>query len=294
MHVRSRVRTVLGLVACFGAVAFFLGACGAKNRFASQDRTIIVRETGALAVSDAFSRVGPYLESPSGTVRAGILPHHTLAAPIISAFFRGLELQESPRTVVIIGPDHGNLGSAYVTTTKQSWQTPEGLVDVDGRIVDALLGRGLVAIDDQLLEQEHGVSAILPYLRHQFPKARVVQLAVRGDLRSDRLEEMASALRDLVEPNDLVLASVDFSHYKDLIGARADDAISLSAITRGDAEAALSIPVDSPPSIVLLLLYARLRGLVYQELVHTNSAELLGDLSLTSTTSYLSAYFNKN
>jgi hypothetical protein len=53
------------------------------------------------------------------------------------------------------------------------------------------------------------------------------------------------------------------------------------------------LPVDSPPSISLLLRYAKLRGLSYQELVHTNSAEFLHDLEIPSTTSYLTAYFTR-
>lgn len=252
----------------------------------------VVQETSAAAVHDAFARAPAFLKPANGRVRAGIMPHHTLVAPLLAAFFRGIAEQTPPETVVVLGPDHGNLGRDYITTTKNSWQTPDGVVAVNGGLVDALVGAGLVSVDDQVLRGEHGVFAVLPYLKRVFPDAMIVQLAIHGDLRPDKLNDVAETLVRMLKPNDLVIASVDFSHYKDATGAWTDDAVSLPVIRQLDTEAALGIPVDSPPSISLLLQYAQLERLQYQELVHTNSAEFLHDLTLQSTTSYLTAYFH--
>lgn len=76
-------------------------------------------------------------------------------------------------------------------------------------------------------------------------------------------------------------------------GAWADDQQSLPVIACGDAAAALTIPVDSPPAVSLLLRFAALRRLRYEQLEHANSAEMLGDLTIPSTTSYLTAYFSR-
>ncbi|MFH0828886.1 MAG: AmmeMemoRadiSam system protein B [Candidatus Kerfeldbacteria bacterium] len=252
---------------------------------------IPVQDTSSWAVNDAFVRAIPYTVQPKGRVVAGIVPHHTLVAPLIAAFFRGLEASYKPETVVIVGPDHENKGTAYVTTAKNSWGTPDGVVSANQEMIQALVDRGVAVYDDALIIHEPSVSAAIPYLAHQFPNASIVPLAIRGDLRSDKLDQLADAISDLIGPNDLLIASVDFSHYKDIEGARTDDERSLSVLTAGDADTALDIPVDSPPSISLLLRFAKKRGLTYQQLVHTNSAEFLNDPTITSTTSYLTAYF---
>lgn len=256
-----------------------------------RERTITVQDTGSWDVNEAFVSAAPYVHAPDGRVAAGIVPHHTLADPLIAAFLRGLSGTHQPKTIVILGPDHGNVGNAYVTTSQFSWSTPDGIVRTDRTFVKTLVERGLADYDEELISHEHGVYAVIPYIAHQFPDALVVTLAIRGDLRSDKLEELAGALSDMLGPDDLLLASVDFSHYKNVEGARTDDARSRSVIAAGDADAAFDIPVDSPPSISLLLRFATRRGLAYQQLVNTNSAEFLHDPTITSTTSYLTAYF---
>ena len=279
----------IGILAILSVVgALFINGSGIA--WHTSTTIIPVKNTSSWAVGDAFAQSKPYVHAPKGRVSAGILPHHTLVAPLLAAFFRGIE--NSPlSTVVIVGPDHGNAGRAYVTTARYLWDTPDRVVPANQELIQTLVDRGVAVYDDALIRREPSVSAVVPYLAHQFPEATVVPLALRGDLRSDKLEQLADVLADLLGPHDLVLASVDFSHYKDIVGARTDDQISLSAIASMDADAALHAPVDSPPSLSLIIRYAQLRGLSYQELVHTNSAEFLHDLTLPSTTSYLTAYF---
>lgn len=258
----------------------------------SDQGTFTVAGISRRQLDEAYQQSQTLVRQPKGTVRAGILPHHLLVAPLFAAFFSGLPEQSAPSTVVVIGPDHGNIGRGYVSTTRHSWQTPDGIVvKTNTDIVDALVRDDTAVVDDHLLEVEHGVYAALPFVKRQFPNALVVQLALRGDLRPDRLEALARRLNELLGPHDLVLASVDLSHYKTAAGAWSDDAVTLSAIRNGDPDDALRIPVDSPPAISLLLRFARMNGLTLQELAHTNSAEFLHDLRIASTTSYLTAYF---
>lgn len=286
-----RRRTVLWSGGGLAVVAVLIGGVVLFRSSGNSASVVPVPDASSWAVNEAYGTAAPYTFPPNGKVAAGIVPHHTLVAPLIAAFFSGLDASHRPSTVVIIGPDHGNLGTAYVTTANDSWDTPDGTVSADQSTIQALVDRGVAAYDDGLIRNELGVYAILPYLKHQLPDASIVPLAIRADLRSDKLDTLADTLAKLLGPDDLVIASVDFSHYKDVVGAWSDDAVSLPVIRRLDADAALAIPVDSPPSISLLLRYAKLRGLSYQELVHTNSAEFLHDLTLQSTTSYLTAYF---
>ncbi len=315
MQHRSVAWSIGVVLACAGIIGGFLLVRGSGNARESNVIAVAVPDTSSWAVNDAFVKAVPYVSTPAGRVAAGILPHHTLVGLLIAAFFRGLEGQGPPSTIVILGPDHGNIGNAYVTTARFSWSTPDGIVRSNQAYIRTFVERGVAAHDDGLIRREHGVSAVIPYIAHQFPDASVVPLAIRGDLRPDKLEQLADALVETLGPDDLLVASVDFSHYKDVEGARTDDGRSIPVVASGDADAVLSfltgdvmvleeggaersrdadaaldIPVDSPPAISLLLRYAKRRGLSYQQLVSTNSAEFLHDPAITSTTSYLTAY----
>lgn len=116
-------------------------------------------------------------------------------------------------------------------------------------------------------------------------------MAIKGDSRPDRLEALAKYFTEHLGPDSLILASVDFSHYKGLIDSRQDDNTSLQVIANLDYEAALNIPVDSPMAISLVLRYSRLRCLHEQRLLTMNSAEFTKTLDAPSTTSYLNSYF---
>lgn len=241
----------------------------------------------------AFDQATRWTVQPNEAVQAGILPHHALVSPIIAGWFIGVDDQAAPSTVVIIGPDHYNRGAGYMTTAAVEWQTPDGIVNVNRQLIDILVDNSDVVIDEQLIKTEHGVYTVLPYVKRKWPKAKVVTIAVKGDARPDRLARLAQRLDENLGANDLVLATVDFSHYTTAIDALRADQESLRVLTRGDADAALTIPVDAPPAISFLLTYTKRRSLSYQQLVHTTSAQFTGQLDTQSTTSYVSAYFTE-
>ncbi len=226
-----------------------------------------------------------------GRVSAGIIPHHALVSPIIAGWFAGMSQQTRPTTIVVVGPDHQDRGVGYMTTAVTDWKTPDGALKVNRELVGSLRISGDVVIDPELIRSEHGVYTALPYIHRTWPAARVITIAVKSDDRPDRLARLAQHLDTALQPNDLVLATVDFSHDTAAVDALRADAISLDVIRRGDATAAFSIPVDSPPAISLLLTLAQRRALRFQQIAHTTSAQFTGILDAPSTTSYLSAYF---
>lgn len=280
---------ILGTTVVLSAAV--LGIWTTRKPLSSAGETWRIPEITLTNLDQAFAVAQPWQRTPAGEVRAGIMPHHTLVSPIIAAWFSGLRDQPAPATVVIIGPDHHNAGVGYATTATTDWQTPDGRVVVNRELVRALTVSGDVTLDSILIHKEHGVYTTIPYIHRVWPNAKVVTIALKGDRRPDRLDRLASNLQRLLKTNDLVIASVDFSHYITAVDALREDEQSLAVVAAGDAEAALRIPVDSPPAISLLLRYVNLRKLQYQQLLHTTSAQFTGQREAHSTTSYLSAYF---
>lgn len=241
-------------------------------------------------VDDAFQRAGPYAASIDGPAGAGLLPHHLLAAPLMAGLLERA-VQPSVGRVVILGPDHAASARGPFVTTLASWQTPDGRLSNDRALIAQLMQRGLLAVDEGRIDSEHSVAFPLPFLARVAPRTTVTVIVVRPDARTQDVRALAIALDELLGPNDVVLGSVDFSHYRDAVGAWQDDERTLRAVRAMDAEAVLDAPTDSPPTLSLVMHYAARRHLHLRELAHTNSAELLGDLTLSSTTSYLTAAF---
>lgn len=224
---------------------------------------------------------------------AAVLPHHLVAKQLMVRLVASLR-RARPQTIVVIGPDHGNLGSTVFTTTLSDWRGPTGVFRTDRRVAEALRQLPTVSVAEELMGQEHSALTPLPFLAAQFPKAQFVLLLVRGGDHRAAVRELSDALARTLGQEDLVIASVDFSHYKNYPTAQAEDAVSIAALEKNNPDALATIPVDSPASLTVAVLYAQRRGMTGQTILdHSNSALILGDLALVSTTSYVTLVWHR-
>ena len=69
-----------------------------------------------------------------GHIKAGIIPHHGLASFIIADFFN-LLIDQDPSTVVLIGPNHYEVGKYPAITSYSVRNTSGGSVPVNMEIV---------------------------------------------------------------------------------------------------------------------------------------------------------------
>jgi AmmeMemoRadiSam system protein B len=243
------------------------------------------------AVQTAEAAPGPGMEGP---VLGGIIPHHWLPGHLITGFFRGLAAGDRPDTVVILGPNHTNTGSARVLSSDLAWETPFGLVQPDQFLVRALAERGLVKLEPSSLTTEHSVAGIIPAVKYYLPEARVVPVILNSDLTPAEARRLGEALAGLWSDDLVIVAAVDFSHYLVRAEAEGHDAVTLSLLEAFDADTLFTLDnayLDSPPSIAVLL--AAMKQLEAEHFVlveNTNSGRLEGD-ELVPTTSYIVGYY---
>lgn len=224
---------------------------------------------------------------PLRGARAAVVPHHDLAAALVGRLVGSLR-SAHPKTIVIIGPDHPNAGHTRYTVSVSDWSGLNRRFPTNTEAVEALRALPAVSVSEELIAREHSVLVPLPFLAAQFPDARFVLLTVRGGFDLDADRQLAETLGRSLGPDDLVIASVDFSHYKPFPAAQAEDEISLAALRSGNPDALAQIPADSPSSLVIAEMYAHDRGArELSVLDHSNSALLLGNPALTETTSYV-------
>jgi poly-gamma-glutamate synthesis protein (capsule biosynthesis protein) len=145
---------------------------------------------------------------------------------------------------------------------------------------------------DALIESEHSVLVPMPFLAERFPNARFIPLALRGGWNASAISALAERLDELLAPDDLVVASVDFSHALPLASAEQEDVLSRQLLESGDPNALSAVRADSPEALAVAMRFAQLRRAGSISILrHANSAELLDARDAQNTTSYFTAAF---
>ncbi|MBP6942719.1 MAG: AmmeMemoRadiSam system protein B [Candidatus Buchananbacteria bacterium] len=238
------------------------------------------------------------LENPSQItpikekVYGGIVSHHFFVEKEIAKFFLALKKQR-PKTVVIIGPNHFNVGKSDILVSQYAYETPYGVLDPDHGVINQLTNVGTAKVEEQPFEREHSISTLVGFAKATFPEAQIVPIIVKRGAPQQRLDELVDKLDSTLPADSLVIASVDFSHHQNRMAAQFHDERSIAAIKSFEFEAINNLEIDSPPSIYVLLRYLERRGGQRVEYQHVNSAEYSKNLASEDVTSYLFAHFLK-
>jgi len=241
----------------------------------------------------AFSFQSREIDVSSKYIVAGIIPHHLLAADMIAEFFKNLE-GENYDTVVLVGPNHENDGNREVITSHYNWETPYGLLEYDREFSDGIMDVSAMDVEEGAIYDEHSITSELAFIKRTFPDAKILPIILKSTVDAVEAAYLARGIYETSEEQHkkvLVLASADFSHYKNSVQAQADDAESIAAINDSDFDSVYNLAVDSPASIYAVMEFGRFSGAEFSLLNNSNSALLSGKLELESTTSYMTGYF---
>ena len=227
------------------------------------------------------------------SVAGAIVPHHLLAGDYIARLIGQLNPQQI-QTVILIGPNHQELGDFPVLTSQYHWKTPFGFLRPNLSLINQLQSTNSVHLDEAVLAQEHAITGILPAISYYLPDASIVPLVVSGKLTRLQTEKLARDLQESINEQTVIIASVDFSHYLKVGDAMKNDKYTLKLLKNLDYSGFFGLNsdyLDSPPTIALLLMLMQATGHTTAQLLeHSNSAILLRDKAI-STTSYITTFF---
>jgi AmmeMemoRadiSam system protein B len=217
------------------------------------------------------------------------VPHHLLAADLMAEAFV-LASRQDYRRIIILSPDHFGRSLTPFAVAIRNFQTVMGEVSIDGAAVECLRGNPLVS-PSNLFSHEHGVRALLPFLAHYFPRARVVALAIHRSSQPSQWDNLARTLAPLLTPDTLLLQSTDFSHYLPWPQARQHDQETLRVLSAENPDGVIGLTqpqhLDSRGAQYLQL---KLQKQVYRArgavMASRNSQEYTAQ-PINSTTSYL-------
>ena len=225
--------------------------------------------------------------NPEPKVYAALVPHHLLSGELISGVFEKLKAQ-GVRKIILIGPNHYEKGAANLQQNSANWQTPFGVVY--GR----LLPTALLKATAEDITKEHSVAGLMPYVAYYLPKAEVFSVIVKHNTKDNELEGLADALLKSWDKQTVLLASVDFSHYLPYEVAQGRDELTKQFLLELEEKPLYTLNndyMDSPASVALMLkVCKKLSANNFSIVGHSNSAIILNNLSLQSTTSYFTGY----
>jgi AmmeMemoRadiSam system protein B len=196
-----------------------------------------------------YADPAPFLEAirhetpktPITTHITGItVPHHLLALDLIARGFWAASRSDIDH-IIILSPDHFRRSKHAFATTRRSICSPLGCVTTDAAAVATLLADHRLFEESDLFDKEHGVAAMLPFIAHFFPKAKIVPLAISYDSKRPDWDRAAAMLMPLLTSKTLIVQSTDFSHYLPLETALQRDQEMLNILSARDSNAVTSL-----------------------------------------------------
>lgn len=238
--------------------------------------------------SNATSSPSTKISSPPTTktkISALIIPHHDLVKPQRIALLASAAKQiDQPETIILISPNHNNLGGATIQTTSKTWELADGTFEPNTTVIQSLINQG-VGDEQSSFTNEHGIKLVLSDIKRSFPQARLVPVIVKSQTNSEQISKLQANLNTSCN-QCLVIASVDFSHYQPALLAQLHDQLSLRLLDQlNDKELLASAEVDAPAALAFTALWAKSHQTLRFSLKdHTNSGVLANDPDIETTT----------
>lgn len=229
-------------------------------------------------------------------LKGGVVPHHYVGSRYVADLFLRLQAQQ-PRRIILIGPNHDELGDAPALTTSADFSTPFGNVLADRSTIAALAASGAATYNDAVLATDHSVAGLMPFVARYLPDATVVPVLLKKRASEDMLAALTIALSDIATASDtVIIGSIDFSHYLPTTEADMRDEETLAAL-RGREHVTIAAMepshMDSPSTWLLVRALMDSSGIGdFKVLGQGNSGRIL-DAMHDPSTSYFELGFYK-
>lgn len=212
-----------------------------------------------------------------------ILPHAGYAYSGPTAARGYTAIPGNIRRILLLGPSHRNPVRGLAVWNEGPWETPLGEVEIGRDATESLLKTGIFHPDPRPFLPEHSLEVHMPFLKHFLPAATLVPM-IAGTIDSGELEEVAEAIRKLLDGETVIIASSDLYHGHSYEECVAQDTETLSLIKRLNGKAFLLaakqrrvMACGDNAIAVLLETAAGISGSEAEVLEYTNSAEVTGN-----------------
>lgn len=225
---------------------------------------------------------------PKEDVIGIVSPHagYPYSGPVAGATLSRIRFKD---TFVILGPNHTGRGVPFSIMTDGYWETPMGSVEIDAGLAREILQKSDYLEEDEVAHAfEHSIEVQLPFLQYFKPDVKIVPIVLAHASGNIYMEIGRSIARAITEsqPNAVILASSDMSHYESQQSAKTKDMKAIEAILALDEKELLNrvknlgITMCGYGPTVSLLSAGRDLGAKEAELVrYQTSGDTTGDYS---------------
>ncbi|MEA3449361.1 MAG: AmmeMemoRadiSam system protein B [Patescibacteria group bacterium] len=228
-------------------------------------------------------------------VEAIIIPHHLVASEFIAKLIK-ISSGRDIDNVVIIGPNHKNIGTESLASAKADWETPFGNLEHDNNLVQSFLRDFKAESYPEIFLHEHSIGGLAPFVKYYLKDVQIVPIVVSSYADYADIDKLNKWLIQNLDENSLVIFSLDFSHYLTKEESDEKDAETRDLIVRKDIGKILRLNndyVDSPSILALSLMYTEEKGLKINIINHANSFDF-AVVKPDSTTSYFAIIFESS
>ena len=226
-------------------------------------------------------------------VYGGVVSHHVpTMIPQLVRFYFDLKMHQNVKKFIVIGPDHVNAGSSYITTSSASFITSYAELKPINDLSTKMQDQGLATIEELPFADEHSIGSQFLVISKIFPEAKVTPIILRSNTPKEKAIELGRFLARNLDEDTVVIASVDFSHYLPHAQAKNIDEISGQVLKTLDQKSVSLITADSNRSMntfieAMLSKGAKLTDKV--QVLNTNDVMQNSDY----TTGYVFGYWGK-
>jgi len=236
-------------------------------------------------------------EELRGQLMGLIAPHagYVYSGQVAAYAYKQLEGMSFEK-VVVISPVHRMYVGRFAVTDKAYYETPLGLVEVDGELVDAI--DEAVGLNRLEGDNEHSLEIQLPFLQRVLGDFKLIPIMM-GDQLLSSCQSLSKALSEvLAGKRALLVASTDLSHFHRYETALRLDKVVQEDVERYDPEGLIRdmeagrCEACGGGPVVAVMSAARSLGADKAEVLkYANSGDVTGDLS--SVVGYMAAAIYK-
>ncbi len=151
-----------------------------------------------------------------GAPAAVVAPHAGLAfsGPVAAAAYRlARKALGKIDTFVVFGANHRVRIARPAVWAEGAWQTPLGDIEIDAELAAALIDQGAGQANETAHRGDNSIELQTPFIKHMFPGAKMVPVAMGFFADAWRLGELASVAAAATGKTVLAVASTDLTHY---------------------------------------------------------------------------------
>jgi AmmeMemoRadiSam system protein B len=223
---------------------------------------------------------------------AVVVPHHDLVRDRRQKMLSEIASKRMLTTsIILLSPDHFSPFQTAVSYSDQDWKTSLGTVQFNknfGEVLHSLLDKR-----NGIVENDHGITNIIPDIKRFFPQANVVPIIIGQKVPAKNLEKLVKVITDYCNFSCLLITSVDFSHYLPATLSDIHDEKSLYDLETLNSDQLAQVEVDSPQSLFILSQFAKNKQAPHFTLYdHTNSGKLANNFDVEAT-SHIFGFYSK-